>query len=66
MTTDADRARIAARMAEMEPERGWWHRDTPEALRGAMVELVGLGVPVERAVDIVETVYGAVANEYGD
>jgi hypothetical protein len=43
----------------------WWHPDTGDALKEATVELVGLGVPLDRALSVIKRVYGAVANEFG-
>jgi hypothetical protein len=69
--TEEDRARIEQTIDAI-PQgathgRGldWWHADTGEALKALTVELVGLGVPVERALSVMERAYGAVANEFG-
>lgn len=71
--TEEDRARIAQTIDAIpgggEPGDGhnvdWWHADTGEALKALTVELVGLGVPVDRALSVIERAYGAVANEFG-
>jgi hypothetical protein len=63
--TDEDRARSAQEVAAMPGDSGWWHTDGDEAFRGLAVEMVGLDVPVDRALRILATAFGVVANEYG-
>lgn len=68
MTRDEQqRARIVAEVEAMAPgDRDWWHGDTPDTLVEAVNTLVGLGVPADRAIDVVGRVVHAIANEYGD
>lgn len=67
--TDEDRARIPQEVAAMGRRDGgavgWWHPAGEQTFRGIAIELVALGVPVDRALSILESAYGAVANEYG-
>lgn len=64
---EQQRARIVAEVEAMAPgDRDWWHGDTPDTLVTTVNELVGLGVPAERALKAVSAVVEAIANEYGE
>lgn len=62
-----DQAAIDAACDELSPQgAGWWHSDTADVIRAALVALTGQGMTVEAAADLLGGVIGAVQNEYGD
>jgi len=65
--SEADDARIRGEVeAFARNEGGWWCLDSPTTLRELAVELHGLGVPVDRALNILGRAVAAIANEYGE
>ncbi len=44
----------------------WWKDSTPETLKKEMERLISHGVDKDIAFDVIENVYYAVRNEYGD
>ena len=44
---------------------GWWHSDGQHTYKGLFLTLVGQGFTNREAVEILESAYGAAANEYG-
>lgn len=45
---------------------GWWHEDGFDRFVRIADNLTAMGWPPDAILDLLEDVYGAVANEYGD
>lgn len=68
MTKDEAEALILNRFEDLVygSEVGWWHQEDQEDYLGLFNDLVGGGIPVDRAYAILSTAFHAAANEYGD
>jgi hypothetical protein len=62
--TPQERKRLADRIRAI-PHNGWWHVDGEETFVRLAVELVDAGLTADKAVDVLEWAYGAVAGEFG-
>lgn len=51
---------------EMKPSEGWWRSDTAESFNQVANKLIAGGFSVDDAFDIIQTIYGATKEEYGD
>lgn len=58
------RAEVADRVGAI-PRNGWWHPDGEETFIELAADLVTAGLTVDRAIDVLERAYGAVAGEFG-
>lgn len=54
------------RLAEIPGETGWWHSSGEKAFVELAEELASVYLSEDKALELLETAYGAVSGEFGD